>query len=65
MSKVLCGQEAARLLNCLATKGGAEPCSAEVAAFVACAGKSGLKEFLLVEECPAPPAVSGVEWAWY
>jgi len=56
-SKVQCGSEAVKLLNCLAVKGSSEACSAEVKAFVACAGKSGLKEFLLLEECPAPPAV--------
>mmetsp|Transcript_28257 Transcript_28257/g.55119 ORF Transcript_28257/g.55119 Transcript_28257/m.55119 type:complete len:98 (-) Transcript_28257:187-480(-) len=54
-SKVQCGPEAVLLLNCLA-KNGAGGCSEQIEAFVACAGKQGLKEFVLIEECPAPAA---------
>mmetsp|Transcript_14514 Transcript_14514/g.36430 ORF Transcript_14514/g.36430 Transcript_14514/m.36430 type:complete len:93 (+) Transcript_14514:77-355(+) len=51
-SKVQCGSEAVLLLNCLA-RNGAAGCPAEMEAFVACAGKAGLKEFVLLEECPS------------
>lgn len=54
---ITCGEQAVMLLNCLA-KHGKEACSSEMEAFLACAVKAGLKEFVLLQECPSPaPAV--------
>mmetsp|Transcript_24112 Transcript_24112/g.38839 ORF Transcript_24112/g.38839 Transcript_24112/m.38839 type:complete len:89 (+) Transcript_24112:19-285(+) len=52
-----CGEAAVKLLNCFAAKE-LDSCSTELAAFRACASKSKLKEFMLLEECPAPPAAA-------
>jgi hypothetical protein len=50
-SSVQCGGEAIKLLNCLAAGG---TCAEQMEAFKTCAKKSKLKEFVLLEECPAP-----------
>mmetsp|Transcript_46441 Transcript_46441/g.110651 ORF Transcript_46441/g.110651 Transcript_46441/m.110651 type:complete len:82 (-) Transcript_46441:1210-1455(-) len=56
-SSIQCGTEAVSLLNCLAAGG---TCEENIQAFQACAKKSKLKEFLLLEECPAskPPTAA-------
>jgi hypothetical protein len=56
VSQLKCAQEAVMLLNCLAAEG-AGKCDTQTQAFIDCAAKARLQKFVLLEECPPPPAV--------